>query len=503
MDKEKAEKWAKDTFGKAKLGDKRRTKRAVEVSSLLVQHPGLSIPKMAKGKDSIEEKMYRHARSEHVDPTALLEAGQAASAARVVAQCKECPRDILIIQDTTNLDYAHQSVRDDLGPINTSAEGGRRGWLVHEALAVEAETGRVLDLVHQTYWSRDPKTHGKSKDRRERPYEEKESFKWQMALEAIEKTLYEIKAHLIIVSDRESDVFEYLMVLLGQDWRFVIRSSWDRNLVDTTERVESYRSRAQFKGYAALQIDQKGGRKSRTARVEVRAGQITLKPPKAVDKSLPALTVNVLYIHEPIPPDGEEAVNGIILTNEPIETTSDLDKIMRYYGLRWVIEDYNKCWKSEGLKVEALRNQMPDNLLRIAIPMAFATVYVMQLREALVGAKPNKLKMIKEPNEEDEQIGRAHKEDAQRPCTDVLSDEQWQVLWVQEEKKKLPKKVPTKAWAGLAIARLGGFMDSKRTGRPGYKTMWNGWLKLMDLCESVRLVFLLLTPHSSDSFVDV
>ncbi len=501
MSEKSASKWAKEILGEAKLGDKRRTYRAVEVLAQLAEHPGQSIPELTDGRDALAEKIYRHARSEHVDSGQILEAGLRASRKRLVAQCKENPRDILILQDTTNLDYSHKSVRSKLKPTSTSLENGPRGWLVHNALAVDAESGDTLELVGQMYWSRDPESHGQRKQRKQRAFEEKESFKWQAIVDTLLEPLYEICEHLIIVSDRESDVYEYLMGLIGEGWRFIVRASWNRSLIDTTEHLNSYKAHATVRGYAALDIDQKGGRKAYTGRVEVRSCRVTLKP-KATSPGLPDLTVNAIYLHEPIPLLGEEAFNGILLTNEPVETPQALDKVLRSYGLRWIIEEYHKCWKSDGQNVEGLRSPEPDNLLRLAIPMAFAAVYLMRIRQELVGKKPYKLRMIEEidPQKKKEVI-QASKQDA--PCDRLLNDHQWHVLWTSVEKTKLPLKVPSLKWAGSAIAKLGGFMDSKRTGRPGYKALWKGWISLMDRCESVRLSLLLLTPQSIDTFSDV
>lgn len=45
--------------------------------------------------------------------------------------------------------------------------------------------------------------------------------------------------------------------------------------------------------------------------------------------------------------------------------------------------------------------------------------------------------------------------------------EEWTVLWLTEQKVPLPATPPTARWARLALARLWGFTDTKRTGRPG------------------------------------
>jgi len=46
---------------------------------------------------------------------------------------------------------------------------------------------------------------------------------------------------------------------------------------------------------------------------------------------------------------------------------------------------------------------------------------------------------------------------------------------------------PSARWAFLALARLGGFTDTKRTGRPGWATIWHGWFRLQERVEGYRL----------------
>lgn len=42
---------------------------------------------------------------------------------------------------------------------------------------------------------------------------------------------------------------------------------------------------------------------------------------------------------------------------------------------------------------------------------------------------------------------------------------------------------PTLKWACLKLAKLGRWHDSKRTGRPGWVVMWDGWFRLQDMVE--------------------
>lgn len=47
--------------------------------------------------------------------------------------------------------------------------------------------------------------------------------------------------------------------------------------------------------------------------------------------------------------------------------------------------------------------------------------------------------------------------------------------------------VPTVRWACRAVAKLGGFADTKRIGRPGWDAFWHGWARLQQCIQGYRL----------------
>ena len=60
------------------------------------------------------------------------------------------------------------------------------------------------------------------------------------------------------------------------------------------------------------------------------------------------------------------------------------------------------------------------------------------------------------------------------------------MLWyfIQGNKKKKPPKKPRSLlWAYHSIAKLGGWADTKRTGRVGWLTVWEGWFRLQERLE--------------------
>ncbi|EFN0939225.1 IS4 family transposase, partial [Escherichia coli] len=121
---------------------------------------------------------------------------------------------------------------------------------------------------------------------------------------------------------------------------------------------------------------------------------------------------------------------------------------------------YHKAWKSGGTCVESLRMQTRDNLERMVVIKAFIAVRVLGLRQ-----------------------GGISEETQNDSCEKILTPTEWKLLWVKLEGKPLPSQMPTLKWACLKLAKLGRWHDSKRTSRPGWVVMWDGWFRLQDMVE--------------------
>ncbi|MBD6989830.1 IS4 family transposase, partial [Vibrio parahaemolyticus] len=46
---------------------------------------------------------------------------------------------------------------------------------------------------------------------------------------------------------------------------------------------------------------------------------------------------------------------------------------------------------------------------------------------------------------------------------------------------------PDMGWAYKNLAKLGGWKDTKRTGRASIKVLWEGWFKLQTILEGYEL----------------
>ena len=75
------------------------------------------------------------------------------------------------------------------------------------------------------------------------------------------------------------------------------------------------------------------------------------------------------------------------------------------------------------------------------------------------------------------------------PCTSLLADEEWKVLYAKmHHTKHYPETPPpTIRDAVRWVAQLGGFLARKNDGEPGPITLWRRWKRLVDLAEGWSL----------------
>lgn len=452
-----AQKWSESVFGQAKLGDSRRTQRLVKEGKMLASHAGHSPLQASEGDSALCEGAYRLFRNEAIDVEEIAASGFAAPAEQVRHY-----DELLAVEDSTTLSYAH-GVTDELGDLGGKAESKKRGFLVHSVLLVEPESEYSVGLIAQHRWCRDSTKRGQRRQNKSRAYEDKESYKWEYASEQMKGRLGEDMRRIISVCDREADIYEYLDYKSSQAQRYIVRAARDRVLSEDDENLFACVAQTPNLGEHTVYLAQRGGPHRRVARkvnLCIHTQRVILHPPQREHDELTPLAVNVIFAQELNPAKGEKSLCWLLLTSEPIATLEEAKKVLHAYSLRWRIEDFHKAWKS-GAKVEQRRMQRADNLERVAVILAFIAVRLLQLRERAAGKDKG----------------------SDIPCTEILEEVQWRILWVTTEKEKPPRKTPHLQWAYYAIAKLGGWMDTKRTVRVGWEALWRGWFRLMDRVE--------------------
>ncbi len=442
--------WAQSMFGECQLPDRRLTRRLVHTMGHLARAGGGSLNRACAADAAALQGGYRLVRNTQMSISAMNEAGFAAAAQRIE------PRNrILAIEDSSELSYTH-SVAEELGDVGGARGSPLRGLWAHNTLMVDAENGLTLGLIAQTLWSRQGE-RGKAARRKSKGPEEKESAKWMRHAQQMRERLGARMQQVITVSDRESDIFVYLLDKCQHGERFIVRAAQDRALFEGEGCLSQSLLSAPQCGQVQVSVPQRGGRPQRIARLTLRAQALELAAPrrKGIDPE-DSVAVNAILAQE------EGTVAGtrlcwVLLTSEPIETPEQIQEALKFYGMRWRIEDFHKAWKS-GAQVERLRMHSRENLERMIVMLAFIAVRLLQLREVL-----------------------DHPEAEQRACTEVLSEAEWKVLWVSSTGRAAPPpKVPTLRWAYQAVAKLGHFTDSKHTGRASWAAMYEGWKRLQD-----------------------
>jgi hypothetical protein len=465
-----------ENFGTAKLRNQARTRRLVELADHLLAHPSGTLPdKLADPNDL--HALYRLLAQPAVTHAAVLAPHQALTRQRIAA----ADGPVLLLQDATELNYSGLLSVTDLGQLGS---GTNRGFLAHHCLAVQANGRRVLGLLHQILYRRPhvPKNESRQ-DKRART--DRESRLWQHTCEAIGPAA--AGQDVIDVGDRGADLFEYIDYECRHQRSCLLRATHDRAVtVSDPATLEvlglsvPYRGRL-FSLARALpewarkevEVAARPGQSARTAVVRLAAAPVLLHAPKRSrgEHGQEPLALWVVSVVEIDPPAGQEPLEWVLLTNVPVDTVAELLQAVAWYESRWVIEEFHKCQKTgcniEWLQVGKVNHDErgrgpPKNHLEPAI--ALLSVVAVQL-------------LILRQQGRDAELG-------SRPATAVVSVEEEQVLrgW----RYGSGHEPLTVAEFFLALARLGGHLNRKSDGAPGWQTLWRGWQKLQLMVQGAR-----------------
>jgi len=449
------------SFGRATLGDKRRTARLVKVAEAVMKGSScdgggtltsiLADPHQAKAA-------YRLFDSPTVTHDAVL-GGHRQWVNRQLVE----PGTYLLIEDTTVAAFNSRTQAGGLGPIG---ESYTLGFWLHNTLAArwdpQSDRCDVLGLQAQYAWSREPVARtgrNKSKKKKQTTFErqkdpDRESMRWGRSLSelpaASESTRY------IYVADRESDVYEALEKCKSAGVSFVIRASQPRALAGELKGTDVFEAvaGAAVLGTIAVPI----AREDRIAQLEVRSLTVTLRGPARPGGKLQNLTVNLVQASEANPPAGCAAVSWTLLSDLPVQTLEQCRQILNIYRHRWLVEELHKAMKT-GLKLQESQLSDVRRLGALAAVISVAAVFLLQMKTSA-------------------------RTDGDTP----LDEQQKQTPMVKILKKRYPTSNElTHRWLWISVAKLGGFMARKGDGDPGWLVLWRGWQTLRFLLEGYEL----------------
>jgi Transposase DDE domain len=376
-------------------------------------------------------------------------------------------RHVLAIQDTTEVNY--QSQADRKHNLGTVGNGTDVGLFLHPVLAVDADDGSCLGLVHAQIWRRKKQ---KAANYRELPIEKKESYRWLVGANTAKQLLSTTAAGVTIVADRESDIFEQWARLPDGNTHLLSRASQDRVLCDAGRLFETMDAWPEATRYEVDLPSRPGKRRARRAVLAVRFGEVEIRRPQTCsDRTARSVRLRAIDVREVKAPRGEEPIHWRLLTTHTVDDVDKARQVIAWYSLRWNIEQLFRTLKSQGLDVESSMLEDGTALERLVMLGIVAATKTMQLVLARDPATPA------------------------LPVERVFDQQEIAVIKALQprlegrtEKQRNPHQPGTLGWASWTIARLGGWTGYASERPPGPITMRNGLQRFVAMVEGASLV---------------
>src|SRR5260370_3400854 len=216
--------------------------------------------------------------------------------------------------------------------------------------------------------------------------------------------------------------------------------------------------RVPFSAKAVVELPRRMDRRPRKAHLALRFGTVVLRKPRNTkERDLPgSVTLNFVEVIEQHAPKGAEPIHWLLLTTHAVASVVDAWQLVAWYKRRWIIEQFFRSMKSQGLQIEDSQLESANRLMKLVAIAAKAAAVVIQLVQARNG------------------------EDI-LPAGFAFSAEEIEVLEAinkdlqgKTELQKNPHRKDTLAWAAWVVAKLGGWSGYASHKPPGPITFHNG-----------------------------
>lgn len=441
--------WAQLNFGNCALGDKRRTERLIKVAEQFAHNPAASLPDQNELWKDLKAA-YRLFDREEVTFAAVARPHWERTKQAAQGRC-------LVIGDTTELDFGQHRQIDGIGE---TGNGSGQGFLLHNALLVQAETAEIVGVAGQAIYYRQKgrKSH-RGENAAQRLKRDRESQVWGQVIDDIGAPAEGVE--YVHVFDRGADNFEVYCHLLAQRGQWVVRVSKLNRYVlagENEERMplQKYLTQLTTLGQYTLELRARPGQAARQVRLEVRVGRVQIPRPRHVSpwvrKLNPApIAMNVIEVVEVDAPKGVTPIRWILFTSLAVETFDDAWQVIEYYEQRWLVEEYHKALKT-GCSVEDRQLHAAQRLEALVGLTSVAAVRLLQLK-SLARVQPD------------------------LPAARVVPRVWLRMLKLARKNLTCVHDL-TVGQFYRQVAMLGGFLARKGDGEPGWITLWRGWEKL-------------------------
>jgi hypothetical protein len=360
-------------------------------------------------------------------------------------------RHVLAIQDSSDIKFSTTAEhRRGLGKVG---KGNVFGLVLHAMMAIDAQTGSCLGLVGGKVWTRkgDVKVpHSK------RALVDKESHRWLSTAEQAKEVLAAARV-VTVINDREGDIYAHWACTPADGVHLLSRVMRDHAVVEggTLRRAVE---QIPYCAKAMIDVPKRMDRPARKAHLFLRFGSVVLKRPEDIkEKELPRTValdfVEVIELH---PPNDAEPIHWLLLTTHEVANAQDAWQIIAWYKQRWIIEQFFRSMKSQGLRLEDSQLVSAERLIKLTAIAARAAAIVIQLVQARHSGE-------------------------ELPAEFTFSAKEIQALVAinaevqgKTELQKNPHRPRTLPWAAWIIARLGGWSGYASHKPPGPITIHNG-----------------------------
>ena len=214
---------------------------------------------------------------------------------------------------------------------------------------------------YQSVWAR--KAAPKGRKARKRPQEERESQRWLTTLAEVQQAI-PAPTRLIVVADREADIYPLFIAPREERTDLVIRATYNRGLVGGS-KLEDVVKTVAWQGSRTVTIPGNGARAARTATVQIGWTTVQLLPPQDYPRpaSAPRPTLQLVVVEEREPPAGVKPLRWLLWTTLPVTNWDEAMAVVDAYRRRWLIERYHYVLKS-GCGIEQLQLETAERLER-------------------------------------------------------------------------------------------------------------------------------------------
>jgi hypothetical protein len=411
----------------------------------MVAGKDVCLRRLSKGDRALEVRFNRFLGNARVTTERVIESWSEGTVGAVTG------RHVLAIQDSSEIHFnTTPQRRRGLGEIG---KGNNHGVLLHPMLAVDAENGSCLGLLHGEIWTRKGR---RTVSHDQRALSDKESRRW-IATALAAKPLLAKAAMVTMLGDRESDIFAFYASAMEEQFHMIARSMHDRKLADASDLYAASDAMAVIE-QRAIVLPARAQRAERAALLDLRFGAVELaRPQTRFVRHLPkSLSLTLVDVRETEPQAGTEPLHWRLLTTHPVTTAEEAWRIVEWYKRRWLIEQFFRILKTQGFRLEDSQVETAERLLKLVAIAAKAAVIILQLVQARDG--------------HDHQPARIAF-DAEEVVTLAAFNRN---LEARSKRLRNPHPPDSLAWAAWIIGRLGGWDGYPSSKPPGPITMKHG-----------------------------